>query len=55
MKLNLQQTVEPKKQINFHLYESTYNELKDISNDTGISIQNLLRHAVNEALPELKK
>lgn len=53
MNLNLTLKNEQKKQVNFELYESTHATLKELSKKYNVSIQNLVIHAINNAIEDL--
>jgi hypothetical protein len=54
--LNLRK-IEDGKKITFtmYAYEEVLNELKAIADTTGITIQNLFRHSLNNTLDEFRK
>ena len=54
MKLNLKKKDEPKSKISLHVYNSDMETLKNLSDTSGISLQNLIRHAINNMLDEVK-
>lgn len=53
MKLNLKKKEEQKSKISLHVYNSDMETLKILSASTGVSLQNLIRHAINNMLDEL--
>jgi predicted DNA binding CopG/RHH family protein len=52
--LNLKERNEERSPITIKLYTSDIEAMRTISASTGISVQNLVRHAVNNMLDELK-
>ena len=52
-KLNLKERDEERTPITIKLYTSDIDDMRTISSTTGISVQNLVRHAVNNMLDEL--
>ena len=49
-KINLPKLDEEKSSYTLPLYISVRQALEDLSNQTGISVANLVRHAINEML-----
>lgn len=55
MKLNLTHKDEPKQSFSLRLYESVHEQVRLISEANGISMQQFIVSAVNDALDKSKK
>ena len=55
VELNLQLRDAPVKQFNVKLYENTIEDLRECSTKYSISLSNLVRHAINNAIAEFKE
>ena len=53
--INLKYLDEEKRSYSFPLYVSTRAQLEEISNNRGVSVANLIRHAINEFIDAEKK